>query len=88
MAKRKSTCKRHPFGQRLDSLRRDMGMTQENFSRYLGFTTSAISKWCQGRREPSLESIRRIAKKLKVPLSQLIEADDKAIVPPQTDNDI
>lgn len=33
-------------------LRRNMGMTQERFSRLIGVPTSTLRNWEQGRREP------------------------------------
>lgn len=63
------------FGQRLKSVRRACGMTQEQLALACGFSgQSRIANYeATGRREPSIEDLNLLARVLKVPVGVLVD---------------
>lgn len=57
---------------RLRELRKANNYTQEDISRYLGITESAYGYYEQGRNEPSINTLKRLAKKYGVDISYII----------------
>ena len=49
------------FKDRLVKLRKELGLTQEDFAQKIGYTRTAISAWEIGRNEPSNADTVRIA---------------------------
>jgi transcriptional regulator with XRE-family HTH domain len=64
------------FGDRVRTLRGDAGISQEKLAELSGLHRTYISGVERGERNPSLTSISRIAKALKVSLSELMEGVD------------
>ena len=59
------------LGKKVQRLRKAEGFTQEQFAEYIGISRTHIGHIEQGRKSPSLEVIDKIAKKLKVRVSDL-----------------
>lgn len=70
------------FGQRLRSVRRACGMTQEQLAHACGFSgQSRIGNYeaTTGGREPSIEDLNLLARALKVPVGVLVDPVEFAI---------
>lgn len=63
----KTICKR------IKKFRHDIGMTQEDLAEKVGVSRVYIGYVEQGRNTPSLEILEKIAKSLKVKLSDIVE---------------
>jgi len=61
------------FGKRLAQIRNDKGITQEKFSFEVGVDRTYISYIERGKRNPSLYMLWRMAKALKVSMSELVD---------------
>lgn len=59
-------------GEKIKNARQIKGMSQEALARAIGSTKSTISKYELGHREPSLDTIQRIADALRVDLLDLV----------------
>ncbi|MDR1926455.1 MAG: helix-turn-helix domain-containing protein [Endomicrobium sp.] len=55
---------------------RESGYSQQTFAKRFGLAESAISRWASGERNPSLNSLKKIAKATNKPLSYFFEAGD------------
>ena len=64
------------FGERVRALRAEAGISQEKLAELSGLHRTYISGVERGERNPSLTSISRIAKALKVSLSEVMEGVD------------
>ena len=75
------------FGERLAQLRRDRGMTQEEFAAQLNVSRQAVSKWESCRGYPELEKILYICSRWDVTLDELFSDElppaDRAEVRPE-----
>jgi transcriptional regulator with XRE-family HTH domain len=60
------------FGKRVQSLRKERGLSQEAFAAACGLDRTYISGIERGRRNLSLRNIEVIAKALRVTISQLL----------------
>ena len=63
------------FNEKLQELRKQKGLTQEELAEKLYVSRAAISKWESGRGYPSIDSLRDIAKFFSVTVDQLISPD-------------
>lgn len=63
------------FGEKLQSLRKSKGLTQEELSEYLYVSRTAVSKWESGRGYPSLDSIKEIASFFSVTIDELLSSE-------------
>ena len=61
------------FNKKLQELRKQKGLTQEELSEKLYVSRTAISKWESGRGYPNIESLKRLAETFN------ITVDDKLI---------
>ena len=62
------------LGKRIQRLRKEIGYkSQEDFAEALGISRTHIGHIEQGRKNPSMEVLVKIAKKLKVDVSELFE---------------
>ena len=61
-----------PLGQTLKAARQGKGMTQLQLAEFLYVTRQTVSNWENGRSEPDLETLGRIAELLGVELSLLL----------------
>jgi len=60
------------ISKRIKKRRNDLGMTQEDLAEKVGVSRVYIGYVEQGRNSPSLEILEKIAKALKVKLSDLV----------------
>lgn len=63
------------FNQKLQELRKQYGMTQEELAEALHVSRTAVSKWESGRGYPNIESLKDIAKFFSVTVDELISPD-------------
>lgn len=63
------------FHEKLQELRKQKGMTQEELASQLFVSRTAISKWESGRGYPSIESLRAIAKFFGITVDGLLSSE-------------
>ncbi|MFA5532159.1 MAG: helix-turn-helix transcriptional regulator [Candidatus Shapirobacteria bacterium] len=62
------------LGKKIQRLRKDAGYTsQESFAEALGLSRTHVGHIEQGRKNPSMEVLIKIAKKLRIDISDLFE---------------
>lgn len=64
------------FSQKLQELRKQKGLTQEELAQKLYVSRTAISKWESGRGYPSIDSLKEIAKFFCVTVDQLLSGEE------------
>lgn len=64
---------RDKLGRKIQKLRKEHGVTQEQFAEKLGISRTHVGHVEQGRKSPSLKLLNKIAKTLKVHLNQLLD---------------
>ena len=64
------------FNKKLQELRKQKGLTQEELSEKLYVSRTAISKWESGRGYPNIESLKAIAKFFSVTVDELLSTDE------------
>ena len=64
------------FNKKLQELRKQKGLTQEELAVSLYVSRTAISKWESGRGYPSIESLKAIAKFFSVTVDDLLSTDE------------
>ena len=64
------------FNEKLQELRKQNGLTQEELAEKLYVSRTAISKWESGRGYPNIESLKAIAKFFSVTVDELISTDE------------
>ena len=64
------------FHEKLQELRRQKGITQEELAQKLYVSRTAISKWESGRGVPSIESLKQIAQFFSVTVDDLLSSDE------------
>lgn len=62
------------FGEKLQALRKQRGMTQEELAGELFVSRTAISKWESGRGMPGIESLKAISAFFSVSLDELLSS--------------
>ena len=73
------------FNLKLQELRKNKGLTQEQLASELYVSRTAISKWESGRGYPSIESLKIIAKFFSVSVDSLISSDEILILAEEHD---
>lgn len=63
------------FNEKLQELRKQKGLTQEELAELLYVSRTAISKWESGRGYPNIDSLKAIAKFFSVSLDDLLSSD-------------
>ena len=63
------------FHEKLQELRKSMGLTQEELSQALYVSRTAISKWESGRGYPSIDSLKEISSFFSVSIDELLSGD-------------
>ena len=63
------------FGETLKSLRKQKGLTQEEFAKQTGISRSAIGMYESGKREPSFEMLELFADFFNVDMNTLLDRD-------------
>ena len=64
------------FNEKLQELRKNKGLTQEELAEALYVSRTAISKWESGRGYPSIDSLKEIAKYFSVMIDELLSSDE------------
>lgn len=64
------------FNEKLQELRKQKGITQEELAKYLYVSRTAISKWESGRGYPGIDSLKAIAKFFSVTVDELLSSDE------------
>lgn len=63
------------FGEKLQRLRKNKGLTQEELAENLYVSRTAVSKWESGRGYPSIDSIKEIASFFSVSVDDLLSSE-------------
>ena len=64
------------FNEKLQELRKQKGLTQEELAEKLYVSRTAISKWESGRGYPSIDSLKAIARFFSVTVDELLSSDE------------
>ena len=64
------------FNEKLQELRKQKGLTQEELAEALYVSRTAISKWESGRGYPNIDSLKAIAKFFGVTIDELLSGDE------------
>ena len=64
------------FNEKLQKLRKQKGLTQEELAEILFVSRTAVSKWESGRGYPSIESLKAISKFYGVTVDELLSGDE------------
>ena len=64
------------FHEKLQNLRKQKGLTQEELAEALYVSRTAISKWESGRGYPSIDSLKEIAKYFSVTIDELLSSNE------------
>ena len=64
------------FNEKLQELRKNKGLTQEELAEALYVSRTAISKWESGRGYPSIDSLKEIAKYFSVSIDELLSSNE------------
>ena len=64
------------FHEKLQELRKQRGLTQEELASFLYVSRTAVSKWESGRGYPNIESLKAIAKFFSVTVDELLSGDE------------
>ena len=64
------------LGEKLQELRKQRGLTQEELAAALFVSRTAISKWESGRGYPSIDSLRAISRFFSVAIDNLLSTDE------------
>ena len=64
------------FHEKLQELRKQKGLTQEELAAALFVSRTAVSKWESGRGYPNIDSLKAIAKYFGITLDNLLSADE------------
>ena len=64
------------FNEKLQELRKQKGLTQEELAELLYVSRAAISKWESGRGFPNIESLKAISKFFSVSLDELLSGEE------------
>ena len=63
------------FNEKLQELRKNRGLTQEELAELLFVSRAAVSKWESGRGYPNIESLKEIAKFFLVSIDELLSGE-------------
>lgn len=64
------------FNEKLQELRKQKGLTQEELAQALWVSRTAVSKWESGRGYPSIDSLKQIAKFFSITIDELLSGDE------------
>ena len=68
------------LGQKIQELRKNRGLTQEELAAALFVSRTAISKWESGRGYPNIDSLKAIAAFFSVTVDALLSADEMLVL--------
>lgn len=63
------------FNEKLQELRKEKGLTQEELAEILYVSRTAVSKWESGRGYPSIDSLKEISKFFSVTIDDLLSSE-------------
>ncbi len=63
------------FSEKLQELRKNRGLTQEELAEALFVSRTAVSKWESGRGYPSIESLKEISKFFSITIDELLSGE-------------
>lgn len=64
------------FNKKIQELRKQKGLTQEELAEALFVSRTAVSKWESGRGYPNIDSLKEIAKFFSVTIDELLSGDE------------
>ncbi len=64
------------FGEKLQGLRKQKGLTQEELAKALFVSRTAVSKWESGRGLPGIDSLKAMAEFFSVSVDRLLSGDE------------
>ena len=64
------------FNEKLQKLRKQRGLTQEELAEALFVSRTAVSKWESGRGYPNIDSLKAIAKLFSVTIDELLSSEE------------
>lgn len=64
------------FNEKLQTLRKKAGLTQEQLSEKLFISRTAVSKWESGRGFPNIQALQNISKIFGIPVDSLLSGDE------------
>ena len=64
------------FNKKLQELRKQKGITQEELAEHLFVSRTAISKWESGRGYPNIDSLKAIAKFFSISIDELLSGNE------------
>ena len=64
------------FNEKLQELRKQKGMTQDELAKELYVSRTAISKWESGRGYPNIESLKAVARYFNISVDELLSSDE------------
>ena len=73
------------FSEKLQTLRKQKGLTQEELAQALFVSRTAISKWESGKGYPSIDSLKEISKYFSITIDELLSSEE-LITAAQDDN--
>lgn len=68
------------FNEKLQELRKQKNLTQEELAQELYVSRTAISKWESGRGYPSIDSLKEISKYFQVSIDELLRSEEMITV--------
>jgi len=68
------------FNEKLQNLRNQKGLTQEELAEFLFVSRTAISKWESGRGFPNIESLKAISKFFSVSIDELLSGEELLVI--------
>lgn len=77
-------CGKMEFNRKLQELRKQKGITQEELAEALFVSRTAISKWESGRGYPSIESLKAISRYYSVSIDELLSDDEILTIAEET----
>lgn len=64
------------LSEKIQKLRKEQGLTQEQFAEQLFVSRTAVSKWETGRGTPSMDSLQLISRLYNITLDELLRAEE------------
>lgn len=71
--------KDYKIGRRIADLRKDVGMTQVAFSKFLGIARNTVAQWEGGTRQPRLREVAYMAKYFGVSMDWLVFGEENDV---------
>ena len=75
------------FNEKLQELRKQKGLTQEELAEMLFVSRAAVSKWESGRGTPNIDSLKAVSKLFSVSIDDLLSGDELLTIAEKDSND-